>query len=79
MLIWKDNNEHLVLTELMSLAPEKIAFTSSERASKTSCYWLFVWGLGFFWPTKIICCIAAAIRPRERSVIIRIKAENNEV
>lgn len=48
MLICRDNNEHFVLTELMSLAPEKIAFTFSERASKTSCYWLFVWGLGFF-------------------------------
>lgn len=34
MLICKDNNEHFVLTELMSLAPEKIAFTFSERASK---------------------------------------------
>lgn len=78
MLICKDNNEHFVLTELMSLAPEKIAFTFSKRASKTSCYWLVVWG-GGFGTTKIICCIVAAIRPRERSVITRIKAENNEV
>lgn len=79
MLICKDNNEHFVLTELMSLAPEKIAFTFSERASKMSCYWLFVWGFFGGGTTKIICCIAAAIRPRERSAIIRIKAENNEV